>query len=162
MSVLIGKNSVVSVNYKLTDDAGKVLDSSDGSKPMVYLHGAGNIIPGLEKALAGKGEGDVLKVRIEPADAYGEVIPDEIKSIEKAAFEGVESVEPGMVFEAQAPDGTTQQIMVVKVDEDKVTIDTNHPLAGITLNFDIKVLSVRAATKQELEHGHTHEHGHDH
>ncbi len=162
MSVLIGKNSVVSVNYKLTDDAGKVLDSSDGSKPMVYLHGAGNIIPGLEKALAGKGEGDALKVRIEPADAYGEVIPDGIKSIEKAAFEGVESVEPGMVFEAQAPDGTTQQIMVVKVDGDKVTIDTNHPLAGIALNFDIKVLSVREATKQELEHGHTHEHGHDH
>ncbi|MCA9454239.1 MAG: peptidylprolyl isomerase [Nitrospiraceae bacterium] len=162
MSVLIGKNSVVSVNYKLTDDAGKVLDSSDGSKPMVYLHGAGNIIPGLEKALAGKGEGDVLKVRIEPADAYGEVIPDGIKSIERAAFEGVDSVEPGMVFEAQAPDGTTQQIMVVKVDGDTVTIDTNHPLAGIALNFDIKVLSVREATKQELEHGHSHDGGHNH
>ena len=97
MSVLIGKNSVVSVNYKLTDDAGKVLDSSDGSKPMVYLHGAGNIISGLEKALVGKAEGDALKVRIEPAEAYGELIPDGIKTIEKAAFEGVEEVEAGMV-----------------------------------------------------------------
>ncbi len=163
MSVLIGKNSVVSVNYTLTDDAGKVLDSSDGSKPMVYLHGAGNIIPGLENALAGKGKGDTLKVRIEPADAYGEVIPDRIKNIERAAFEGVESVEPGMVFEAKAPDGTTQQIMVVKVDGDTVTIDTNHPLAGIPLNFDISVLSVREATKQELEHGHSHDgDGHSH
>lgn len=162
MSVLIGKNSVVSVNYKLTDDAGKVLDSSDGSKPMVYLHGAGNIIPGLEKALAGKGEGDTLKVRIEAAEAYGEVIPDGIKTIEKAAFEGVETVEAGMVFEAKAPDGAMQEIVVVKVDGDAVTIDTNHPLAGVALNFDIKVVSVREATKQELDHGHTHDHGHDH
>lgn len=156
MSVLIGQNSVVSVNYKLTDDAGTVLDSSDGSKPMVYLHGAGNIIPGLEKALAGKGEGDALKVRIEPAEAYGEVIPDGIKTIERAAFEGVDSVEAGMVFEAKAPDGTTQQIMVVKVDGDKVTIDTNHPLAGVALNFDIKVVSVREATEEERAHGHVH------
>lgn len=162
MSVLIGKNSVVSVKYKLTDDAGKILDSSDGSQPMVYLHGAGNIIPGLEKALAGKGEGDSLKVRIEPAEAYGEVIPDGVKTIEKAAFEGVESVEPGMVFEAKAPDGTTQQIMVVKVEGDKVVIDTNHPLAGVALNFDVNVLSVREATKEEIEHGHSHENGHSH
>ncbi len=162
MSVLIGKNSVVSVNYKLTDDAGKVLDSSDGSKPMVYLHGAGNIIPGLEKALVGKAEGDALKVRIEPAEAYGELIPDGIKTIEKAAFEGVDVVEAGMVFEAKAPDGAMQEIVVVKVDGDAVTIDTNHPLAGVALNFDIKVVSVREATKQELDHGHTHDHGHDH
>lgn len=163
MSVLIGQNSVVSVNYKLTDDAGKVLDSSDGSKPMVYLHGAGNIIPGLEKALAGKAEGDALKVRIEPAEAYGELIPDGIKTIEKAAFEGVESVEAGMVFEAKAPDGATQEIVVVKVDGDAVTIDTNHPLAGVALNFDINVVSVRDATKEELEHGHSHDgDGHSH
>ncbi|MEO6202253.1 MAG: peptidylprolyl isomerase, partial [Nitrospirales bacterium] len=155
MSVMIGKNSVVSVNYKLTDDAGKVLDSSDGSKPMVYLHGAGNIIPGLEKALVGKAEGDALKVRIEPAEAYGELIPDGIKTIEKAAFEGVETVEAGMVFEAKAPDGAMQEIVVVKVDGDAVTIDTNHPLAGVALNFDIKVLSVRVATKEELDHGHS-------
>jgi len=162
MSLLIGENSVVSVNYKLTDDDGKVLDSSDGSKPMVYLHGAGSIIPGLEKALEGKGVGDALKVRIEPAEGYGEVIPDGIKTIEKAAFEGVESVEVGMAFEAQAPDGTTQQIVVKKVEGDAITIDTNHPLAGVALNFDIKILSVREATKEEIEHGHSHEHGHAH
>jgi len=88
MSLLIGKNSVVSVNYKLTDDAGKVLDSSDGSKPMVYLHGAGNIVPGLEKALVGKGEGDSLQVRVEPAEAYGEAVPNGVKTIERSAFEG--------------------------------------------------------------------------
>jgi FKBP-type peptidyl-prolyl cis-trans isomerase SlyD len=156
MSVVIGKNSVVTVNYTLTDDAGKVLDSSDGSQPMVYLHGAGTIIPGLEKALVGKGEGDALKVRIEPAEGYGKINPDGIKIIEKAAFEGVESVEVGMAFEAQAPDGTTQEIVVKKLEGDKVTIDTNHPLAGVALNFDIKILSVREATEEELDHGHSH------
>ncbi|MDH5427058.1 MAG: peptidylprolyl isomerase [Nitrospirota bacterium] len=163
MALLIGKNSVVSVNYTLTDDAGKVLDSSDGSKPMLYLHGSGQIVPGLEKALEGKGEGDALKVRVEPAEAYGEVIPNGVKTIERAAFEGVDVVEVGMAFEAQAPDGSAQHIMVTKVEGDNVTIDINHPLAGVALNFDVKIVSVRAATKEELEHGHSHEgDGHSH
>ena len=162
MSLLIGKNSVVSVNYTLTDDAGKVLDSSDGTKPMVYLHGSGSIVPGLEKALVGKGEGDSLKVRVEPAEAYGELIPDGIKTIERSAFEGVDVVEVGMAFEAQAPDGSAQHIMVTKVEGDNVTININHPLAGVALNFDIKILNVREATKEELYHGHSHEDGHSH
>jgi len=162
MSLLIGENSVVTVNYTLTDDAGKVLDSSDGSKPMVYLHGAGSIVPGLEKALVGKGAGESLKVRVEPAEAYGELIPDGIKTIERSAFEGVDVVEVGMAFDAEAPDGTEQHIVVTKVEDDAVTIDINHPLAGVTLNFDIKILSVREATKEELEHGHSHEDGHSH
>ena len=162
MSLLIGKNSVVSVHYKLTDDDGKVLDSSDGSKPMAYLHGAGNIVPGLEKELVGKKEGDSLKVRVEPAEGYGEVNPDGIKTIERAAFEGVESVEVGMMFEAQAPGGTSQTIVVKKVEGDNVTIDINHPLAGVALNFEIQIVSVREATKEELDHGHSHEHGHAH
>jgi FKBP-type peptidyl-prolyl cis-trans isomerase SlyD len=163
MSVLIGENSVVSLNYTLTDDAGKVLDSSDGTKPMVYLHGAGNIVPGLEKALVGKTEGDSFKVRVEPAEAYGEVVPNGVKTIERSAFEGVDVVEVGMAFQAQAPDGSEQHIMVTKVEGDDVTIDINHPLAGVALNFDINILSVREATKEELDHGHTHEgDGHSH
>ncbi len=163
MSLLIGKNSVVTLNYTLTDDAGKVLDSSDGSKPMMYLHGSGQIVPGLEKALVGKTEGDALKVRVEPAEAYGEVIPNGMKTIERAAFEGVDVVEVGMAFEAQAPDGSSQHIMVTKVEGDNVTIDINHPLAGVALNFDVKIESVRDATKEELEHGHSHEgDGHSH
>lgn len=162
MSAVVSDKSVVTVHYKLTDDQGNVLDSSDGSQPMAYLHGAGNIIPGLEKALTGKGEGDSLKVRVEPAEGYGEVNPDGIKTIEKAAFEGVESVEVGMAFEAKAPDGTTQEIVVKKVEGDKVTIDTNHPLAGVALNFDIQIVGVREATEEELEHGHSHDGGHSH
>jgi len=156
MSLLIGENSVVSMHYKLTDNDGKVVDSSEGSKPLVYLHGAGNIVPGLEKALVGKGEGDALKVRVEPAEGYGETNPDGIKTIERAAFEGVESVEEGMTFEAKAPDGTPQSIVVKKVDGDQVTIDTNHPLAGVVLNFDIQIVSVRESTEEERTHGHAH------
>ncbi len=163
MPLLIGKNSVVSMNYTLTDDAGKVLDRSEASKPLKYLHGAGNIVPGLEKALVGKAEGDSLKVRVEPAEAYGEVIPNGVKTIERAAFEGVDVVEVGMAFQAQAPDGSTQHIVVTKVEGDNVTIDINHPLAGVALNFDVKIVNVREATKEELEHGHTHEgDGHSH
>jgi FKBP-type peptidyl-prolyl cis-trans isomerase SlyD len=116
----------------------------------------------LEKALVGKGAGDSLKVRVEPAEAYGEVIPNGVKTIERSAFEGVDVVEVGMAFQAQAPDGSEQHIMVTKVEGDNVTIDINHPLAGVALNFDIKILSVREATKEELDHGHTHEDGHAH
>ena len=162
MSLVIGENSVVSMHYKLTDDAGNVLDRSESSKPLAYLHGAGNIIPGLEKALEGKGVGDSLKVRVEPSEGYGEVNPEGIKVIERSAFQGVESVEAGMTFEAKAPDGTAQQIVVKKVEGEEVTIDLNHPLAGVTLNFDIQIVGVREATKEELDHGHTHEGGHAH
>ncbi len=99
MFLVIGKNSVVSMGYKLTDDAGKAIDSSDGSKPLMYLHGAGNIVAGLEKALVGKTEGDSLKVTVEPTETYGEVIHNGVKTIERAAFEGIDVVEVGMAFQ---------------------------------------------------------------
>jgi FKBP-type peptidyl-prolyl cis-trans isomerase SlyD len=156
MSLVVSNNSVVSVHYKLTDDQGNLIDSSEGSKPMAYLHGAGNIISGLERALEGKGEGESLKVRVEPAEGYGEVNPEGIKTIDKAAFQGVESVEPGMAFEAQTPNGAKQQIVVKKVEGDSVTIDLNHPLAGVALNFDVQVVGVREATEEERTHGHAH------
>ncbi len=101
-------------------------------------------------------------MRVEPAEGYGELIPDGIKTIKRAAFEGVESVEEGMTFEANAPGGTSQPIVVTKVDGDDITIDLNHPLAGVTLNFDIQIVSGREATEEELDHGHTHEGGHAH
>jgi len=156
MSLLIGDNLVVSMHYKLTDDDGNVLDSSEGSEPLAYLHGSGNIISGLEKALVGKVEGDSLQVRVEPVDGYGEVRPDLIQTVERAVFQGVESVEAGMAFEAKAPDGSLQRIMVKKVDGDEVTIDANHPLAGVVLHFDVDIVGVRAATEEEVAHGHAH------
>ena len=156
MSLVVGNNTVVSVNYTLTNDAGEVLDRSEDSKPMSYLHGAGNIIPGLEKAMVGKSPGDTFQVRVEPAEAYGDVNPEGIKIIEKKAFQGVDTIEPGMTFEAQAPDGKSQRIVVKKVEGDNVTIDVNHPLAGVPLNFDIEVVGVREPTEEERTHGHAH------
>ncbi len=156
MSLLIGDNLVVSMHYKLTDDEGNVLDSSEGGEAMSYLHGASNIIAGLEKALVGKVEKDSLSIRIEPADGYGEIVPALIQTIDKAAFEGVESLEPGMAFEAQGPEGQVQRIVIKQVEGNDVTIDGNHPLAGVTLNFDVEIVSVREATQEEIEHGHVH------
>ena len=156
MSLLINDNLVVSMHYKLTNDEGEVLDSSEGAEPLVYLHGQGAIITGLETALMGKVEGDTLQVRVEPAEGYGEVVPEMIQTVDKAAFQGVDSVEAGMAFEAQAQDGSVQHIVVKKVEGDQVTIDGNHPLAGVALNFDVTVVSVREATEEELEHGHAH------
>ena len=156
MALSISDNLVVSMHYKLTDDDGNVLDSSEGSEPLAYLHGTGNIIPGLEKALVGKVEGDSLKVRVEPAEGYGEAMPELIQTVEKAAFQGVETVEAGMAFEAQAQDGSAQRIVVKKVEGDQVTIDANHPLAGVVLHFDVEIVGVRQATEEEISHGHVH------
>ncbi|MBU2510284.1 peptidylprolyl isomerase [bacterium] len=156
MSLLVGDNLVVSLHYKLTDNDGNMLDSSENSEPLAYLHGAGNLIPGLEKALVGKSEGDSLQVKVEPEEAYGEIMPDLIQTVEKAAFQGVEAVEVGMSFEAQAPDGSVQLVTVRDVEGEEVTIDANHPLAGYVLNFDVEIVGVREATEEEVAHGHVH------
>lgn len=156
MSQAIGENAVVNIHYELTDDEGNVLDSSKGAEPLSYLHGAGNIIPGLEQALAGKTEEDSFKVRLEPAEGYGEVVPELIQTLPKTAFQGVDNVEVGMNFEAQAPNGEVQRVQVKDVADEEVTIDANHPLAGVPLNFDIDVVAVREATDEEITHGHAH------
>jgi FKBP-type peptidyl-prolyl cis-trans isomerase SlyD len=156
MSLLIGANTVASIHYTLTDDAGEVLDSSREAEPLSYLHGAGNIIPGLEQALLGKPSGSSLKVSIPPAEAYGEVQPELMQVAPMAAFQGVDRVEPGMAFEASDPSGQTRRIVVKSVDGDQVTIDANHPLAGVQLHFDVDVVDVRAATDEEIAHGHAH------
>ncbi len=156
MSLLIGNNLVVSMHYKLSDDEGNVIDSSEGSDPLTFLHGAGNIIPGLENALVGKVEGDSLQVTVKPEDGYGDVIPELVQTVEKAAFQGVEDIEPGMAFEAQGPDGTPQRIIVRAVEGDEVTVDGNHPLAGMELSFDVQIVSVRDAQEEEIAHGHAH------
>jgi FKBP-type peptidyl-prolyl cis-trans isomerase SlyD len=156
MSLMIDDKLVVNMHYKLSDNDGNMLDSSEGAEPMAFLHGAGNIIPGLEKSLTGKIAGDSLKVRVEPADGYGEISPELVQTIAKSAFEDAEAVEVGMAFQAESPEGSTQHIVVKKIEGDEVTIDANHPLAGVVLNFDIDIISVRAATEEELSHGHAH------
>ena len=156
MSLLIGDNLVVIMHYKLTDDQGEVLDSSDGGDPLTYLHGAGNIISGLESALVGKAVGDALRVRVEPEDGYGLPQPALIQAVPKAAFNGVDTIEVGMTFVAQGENGASQRIVVKEVGDDEVTIDANHPLAGVVLNFDVQIVAVREATAEEITHGHAH------
>lgn len=142
------------MHYTLTDEQGKVLDSSEGAEPLSYLHGAGNIIPGLEKALIGKVADDALQVTVAPAEGYGELIPELIQKVDKSAFQGVESLEPGMAFEAQGSDGHMQRVVITEVSDNEVTVNGNHPLAGMTLNFDVKIVGVRDATEEEVAQGH--------
>ena len=161
--MLIANQHVVAIDYTLSNDAGEVIDSSAGAEPLVYLHGAGNIIAGLEKALAGKAVGDELDVSIAPEDAYGEYSAELITNLGREMFEGVDQLEVGMQFHASAPDGGMQIVTIRDIDGDQVTIDGNHPLAGQQLNFKVKVVSVRAASEEELAHGHVHgEGGHQH
>ena len=152
----IAENCVVAFDYTLTDDDQNELDSSVGSEPLQYLHGANNIVPGLEKALAGHAAGSELQVTVEPAEGYGEIIPELIQNAPLSAFQDVGEVKPGMQFQAQGPEGQARIITVVDVSGDSVSIDGNHPLAGQTPHFDIKVKDVRAATEEEIAHGHAH------
>ncbi|KFF49244.1 peptidylprolyl isomerase [Gammaproteobacteria bacterium MFB021] len=158
----IAQNSVVAFHYTLTNDAGEVLDSSEGRDPLTYLHGAGNIIPGLEKQLEGRTNGDKLTVAVEPNEGYGEVQPALVQEVPRDAFQGVEEVQPGMQFQAQTQEGPLM-VTVTKVEGDTVTVDGNHPLAGEKLNFDVEITEVREATEDEVSHGHVHgEGGHEH
>lgn len=158
----IGENTVVTIHYTLTNSAGETLDSSAGQEPLAYLHGASNIIPGLENALVGKQVGDKLDVTVAPEEAYGEQREELIQKVPHDNFQGVDNIEEGMQFMAQAPWGE-QPVTVIKVEEDGVTLDGNHPLAGQSLTFAVEIMSVRTATDEELSHGHAHgEGGHHH
>lgn len=161
MSLMIGKNAVVSINYTLTNDAGEVMDTSEGREPLTYLHGANNLIPGLEKEMEGKTSGQSFKVTIPPAEAYGESNPELVQTLSKEMFKGVDKVEPGMGFTAQGPQGE-QHIVVTAVEGDQVTVDANHPMAGKTLHFAVEIVNVRDASAEEIEHGHVHDGSEDH
>ncbi|MCD8523204.1 MAG: peptidylprolyl isomerase [Saccharospirillaceae bacterium] len=159
----IAQQKIVTIHYKVVDVAsGEVIDSSEGGQPMTYLHGAQNIIPGLEQALEGKQVGDEFEVTVAPADAYGEYSEDRVQQVPIEAFQGVEDIEPGMAFTAQTEHGPIN-LIVTEVDEAIVTVDANHPLAGKSLSFSVKVESIRDASEEELAHGHVHgEGGHHH
>jgi FKBP-type peptidyl-prolyl cis-trans isomerase SlyD len=150
----IADNTVAELNYRLTVD-GQVVDESEESHPLAYLHGNGNIISGLERALTGKSEGDELSVTLEPNEAYGEFDETLVLKVARSQFSGVDKVEVGMQFEAEFPDGT-QVATIQAIDGDEITIDGNHPLAGETLTFEVEVAGVRAATEEELVHQHVH------
>jgi FKBP-type peptidyl-prolyl cis-trans isomerase SlyD len=157
------KNAVATIHYTLKNDEGEILDTSEGRDPMPYLHGAGNIIPGLESELEGKAAGESISVRVEPADGYGEKNDAMVQTIPREHMpDGVE-LEVGMQLQAQTPEGQAQVVTIIALTNTDVTLDGNHPLAGVALNFAVEVVEVRAASEEELSHGHVHgAGGHEH
>jgi FKBP-type peptidyl-prolyl cis-trans isomerase SlyD len=151
----ISRDQVVSIHYTLRDDAGEVIDSSAKREPLAYLHGHGNLIPGLERELNGKRTGDRLQVKIAPADAYGEYDRNLVQQVPRRSLKGIPDVRVGMRLQAQSEHGA-RAVTVTQVSGDMVTLDANHPLAGKNLNFDVEVTEVRPATAEELSHGHVH------
>ena len=154
--MIISENSSVRFHYTLTYDQGQQLDSSAGQEPLAYLHGAGNIIPGLEKALEGKTAGDKLSVAVSAEEGYGPVQTDLIQDVPRSSFQGIDTIEIGMQFEAQTGQGGSVPVTVIAVTDETVTVDGNHPLAGKGLNFDVTIEDVREASEEELAHGHIH------
>jgi FKBP-type peptidyl-prolyl cis-trans isomerase SlyD len=153
--VHIEKNRVVTLHYILRDEQGAVIDSSSGRVPLSYLHGKGNIIPGLEQALAGKTAGDKLDVTVAPEQGYGRRDDRLVQIVPRNRFGEVSDLKPGMQVRTSGPQGA-RLVTVVGVDRDFVTVDGNHPLAGRTLNFSVEIAEVRKATHQEVSHGHVH------
>lgn len=158
----IKENSVVSFHYTLTGKDGQVIDSSEGNQPLTYLHGVGQIVPGLENALLGKQAGDRMDVEVSAEEGYGEHHDFMVQQVPREAFQGVDEIEPGMQFQAQTPQGA-MTVTVTAADETTVTVDGNHPLAGQPLFFAVEIVSVRDASEEEITHGHVHgEGGHHH
>lgn len=148
----IADKKVVSIHYTLTNGSKEVLDSSEGRSPLSYIHGVGNIIPGLEKALDGKAEGEKVTVDVPPEEGYGSHKQALVMEVPREKFQGVEKIEPGMQFEAQGPQGNSL-FKVLEVNDQAVKVDGNHPLAGEELHFDVEIVGVRDATAEELSRG---------
>lgn len=153
--MLISSHTVVHLHYTLTNENGDVIDTSRGDEPLAYIHGMGNLISGLEEALTGRAVGDRFQVSVPPEQGYGMRDDELIQVVPKSAFPGVTDIQPGMQFRAESSDGA-QLVTVIEVNDDEVTLDGNHPMAGLTLNFDVEVTAVREATPNEIEHGHVH------
>jgi len=153
--MLVADKKVVLIHYTLTNLDGELMDSSEGQEPLAYVHGMGNIVPGLEKELVGKDVGDKVQAEVSPEEGYGEINDELIQEVERAAFDGVDAIEVGMRFMAQTAWGE-QPVVVTAVNDETVVVDGNHPLAGQSLKFDVEIVEIRDATDEELEHGHAH------
>ena len=151
----IENRKVVSFHYTLCNDMGVKLESSEGRDPLVYLHGYRNIVPGLEKAMAGREVGDNFEVTVEPKDAYGERNPNAIQRLSAKLFPNPKKLVPGQIVELKTKKGPMQAV-VVKVGRFNIDVDTNHPLAGQSLTFNVEITDIRDATQEEIDHGHVH------
>jgi FKBP-type peptidyl-prolyl cis-trans isomerase SlyD len=149
----IENNCVVSLHFKLTNEKGQLLDESPEDAPLIYLHGGAGIVPGLESGLAEKILGESFNITISPEDGYGEHQPHMVQEYPTSAFPDASTIKPGVQLEAQSEEGV-MSVVVVKVEGDLVTIDANHPLAGMTLIFEGKIEAIRQATEDEISDGH--------
>ena len=162
MTDKIAANKVVTVSYTLRDDDGEIIDSSDEGNPLVYLHGASNIVPGLEEELSGAAQGDSIKATISPEKGYGPRI-GEAQEVPRKLFPADAELATGMQVMAHDDEGRQIPFFITGMSEETVTVDPNHPLAGETLHFDVKIEALRDATEEEVAHGHPHgEGGHHH
>ena len=151
----IGPETVVTFHYTLRDESGTELETSREGEPTAYLHGANNIIPGLESAMTGRGSGDTFSATVSPEEGYGLREPDKVQRvpIKHLAFKG--KLRPGTTVQLNTRDGM-KAVTVIKAGRHTADIDTNHPMAGQTLVFDIEIMESRSATAEELSHGHVH------
>lgn len=149
-------DNVVSVHYVLRDTEGEVIDQSAEGQPLSYLHGHGNIVPGLEKAIEGHSEGEELQATVEPEEGYGPYREELVQKVNRDAFQGVDELAPGMSFRAES-DAGPMIVTIKEVEDEEVTVDGNHVLAGQTLDFTVNVAEVREARAEEIEHGHVHD-----
>jgi FKBP-type peptidyl-prolyl cis-trans isomerase SlyD len=156
--MLIAKDTVVKMHYSVMDSEETLIDSSYDHNPLEIIQGTGFLIPGLEKALEGKTSGDKFTVAIKADDAYGQRFDEYVQTVPKAALEGIEELEVGMQLRATTDDGE-QTVIVIDVQDEEITVDGNHPLAGVDLTFEVEILEVRAASEDELAHGHVHGEG---
>lgn len=156
----ISDKSVVTMHYSVMDKNDTVIDSSLDGQPLTFIQGIGFLIPGLENALLEKEASNTFSVTVAAEDAYGERIEGFVQELPKEMFDSIEDLGVGTQLRAATDDGE-QSVMVVDIDEEtnKVTVDGNHPLAGLDLTFDVEIISVREATAEELEHGHAHGEG---
>lgn len=160
---MIKKDTVVSLSYILKNAMGEELDEAGADEPFAYLHGSGQIVPGLENRLEGMKIGDRQDITVAPEEGYGVMMPALVLDVERSNFPPGADIKPGMQFMAEGEGGREITFTVKGVAGDQITIDGNHPLAGETLHFSVEVLGVRDATKEELTHGHVHgEGGHHH
>lgn len=156
MKPAIANGHVVTIHYRLTLDDGSIADESFGGEPLAYLHGAHNIVPGLERELAGKKIGDTCEVTVAPADGYGEYDPAAEQTVKKTAFPPEVKLEVGMSFQTRGRNGQPVPVWIRSVKGDDVIVTSNHPLSGQNLNFKVEVKDVRRATNEEKKHGHVH------
>lgn len=149
----ISKDKVVTFHYALVNAEGEVLDGSRGAEPLPYLHGHNNIVPGLERAMDGHVVGDKFKVNVSPSEGYGLRDEDKVSLVERASFANFAALDVGMMYQMEDENGDTQLVSITQIDDNDVTVDANHPFAGLELNFDVEIMDIREATEDELSAG---------